>query len=104
MVFRTVRRTGSLVGLALFAHVAGAQAVLLQIRPHIGDTLRMHLSQTVEMTGTTHGSKHDSTTAMTTSFEVFTRAIARQWTPSGTLMQTITDSVAMRPASVASLA
>jgi hypothetical protein len=85
------------------AHNVGAQTVLLQIRPHIGDTLRMHLSQTVEMTGTTH-SKRDSTTAMTTSFEVFTRAIARQWTSSGTLMQTITDSVAMTPASAGSLA
>jgi hypothetical protein len=86
------------------AHInVGAQTVLLQIRPHIGDTLRMHLSQTVEMTGTTHG-KRDSTTAMTTSFEVFTRAIARQWTSSGTLMQTITDSVAMTPASAGSLA
>jgi hypothetical protein len=104
MVFRAVRRTSSLVGLAIFAHGVGAQAVLLQIRPHIGDTLRMHLSQTVEMSGTTHGAKHDSTTAMTSSFEVFTRAIARQWTPSGTLMQTITDSVAMTPASVSSLA
>ena len=104
MDFRAVRNTGSLVGLALFAHAVGAQAVLLQIRPHIGDTLRMHLSQTVEMTGTTRGLKGDSTTAMTTSFEVFTRAIARQWTSSGTLMQTITDSVAMTPASAGSLA
>jgi hypothetical protein len=90
--------------MTIFAHAVGAQAVLLQIRPHIGDTLRMHLSQTVEMTGTTRGLKHDGTTAMTTSFEVFTRAVARQWTPSGTLMETITDSVAMTPASVASLA
>jgi hypothetical protein len=104
MGFRAVRHTSSLVGLTLLSHVVGAQAVLLQIRPHIGDTLRMHLSQTVEMTGTTHGSKHDTTTAMTTSFEVFTRAIARQWTSSGTLMETITDSVAMTPASAGSLA
>jgi hypothetical protein len=103
MDFSAVRRTSSLVGLFFLAHNVGAQAVLLQIRPHIGDTLRMHLSQTVEMTGTTHG-KRDSTTAMTTSFEVFTRAIARQWTSSGTLMQTITDSVAMTPASAGSLA
>ena len=64
----------------------------------------MHLSQTVEMTGTARGAKHDSPTSMTTSFEVFTRAIARQWTPSGTLMQTITDSVAMSPSSAAALA
>ena len=63
----------------------------------------MHLSQSVEMTGTTSGPRHD-TTSMTTSIEVFTRAIAQQWTSGGTLMQTITDSVAMNPASAGSLA
>lgn len=93
----------SLAAIGLFAHAAIGQAVLLQIRPQVGDTLRMHLSQTVEMTGTTAGVKSD-TTSLTTSIEVFTRAIAHQWTPSGTLMQAITDSVAMSPASAASLA
>ncbi|MEX2109644.1 MAG: hypothetical protein WD802_03475 [Gemmatimonadaceae bacterium] len=82
-----------------------AQPVLLQIRPQIGDTLRMHLSQTVEITGTTQGStRTDPARSMTTSIEIYTRAIAKQWTSGGTLMQTITDSVAMTPASPASLA
>ena len=99
------RRTSHLVLLAvgLFAQTLLSQPVVLQIRPHIGDTLRMHLSQTVEMTGTKPGLRHD-TSSMTTSIEVFTRAIAEQWTSGGTLMQTITDSVAMTPASAASLA
>jgi hypothetical protein len=101
---RAARWPIGLLPLALALQAAGAQGVLLQIRPHIGDTLRMHLSQTVEMTGTTPGAHHDSTTSLTSSFEVFTRAIARQWTPSGTLMQTITDSVAMTPSTVSSLA
>ena len=98
-------RTFSLTLLAfvLLAQVAQGQAVLLQIRPHIGDTLRMHLSQTVEMTGTTRGARTDSMRSMT-SIEVFTRAIAQQWTSTGTLMQAITDSVAISPASEASLA
>jgi len=82
---------------------AVAQSVLLQIRPHIGDTLRMHLSQTVEMTGTNKSRGRDSTTTMTTSIEVFTRAVPSQLTSSGTLMQAITDSVKMNPASPASL-
>ena len=82
-----------------------SQPVLLQIRPHIGDTLRMHLSQSVEMSGTTrHGGKDSSAGSMTTSIEVFTRAIAHQWTSGGTLMQSITDSVAMTPGSAGSLA
>jgi len=92
-----------LFGLAFFAQAAHSQAVLLQIRPHIGDTLRMHLTQSVEMTGTTHDRGKDSTSSMTTSIEVFTRAIAEQWTSGGTLMQTITDSVQTRPTSQASI-
>jgi hypothetical protein len=94
-----------LLAVGSFAHIALAQPVVLQIRPHIGDTLRMHLSQTVEMIGTTERGGRDATTSsMTTSIEVFTRAIAQQWTSGGTLMQSITDSVAITPASAASIA
>jgi len=65
----------------------------------------MHLSQSVEMTGTTNrGGRDAPSESRTTSIEVFTRAIAQQWTSSGTLMQSITDSVAMSPASPGSLA
>jgi hypothetical protein len=65
----------------------------------------MHLSQSVEMNGTAvRGGRDSSKSSMTTSIEVFTRAIAQQWTSGGTLMQSITDSVAMTPASAASLA
>jgi len=88
---------------ALFSSTAFGQSVLLQIRPRIGDTLRMHMSQSVEMTGTSKNRGRDSTTTMTTSIEVFTRAIPHQWTSSGTLMQAITDSVKMTPASQASI-
>jgi hypothetical protein len=100
---RMLSAVALLLAIALFGHSASAQAVLLQIRPQVGDTLRMHMSQTVEMVGTTSGVKSD-TTSLTTSIEVFTRAIAHQWTQSGTLMQAITDSVAMTPASASSLA
>jgi hypothetical protein len=100
---RVVQRLALLAAFAFLVRPVSGQPVLLQIRPPIGDTLRMHLSQTVEMTGTTSGAKSD-TTSLTTSIEVFTRAIAHQWTQSGTLMQTITDSVAMTPASSASIA
>lgn len=79
-----------------------AQPVLLQIKPHIGDTLRMHLSQTVEMTGSTQGKGPDR--SLTTSIEVFSRAIPQHWTTAGTLLQAITDSVAMTPSSPGSIA
>src|SRR3954464_3048742 len=99
------KRNLVVAALVLAASSAFGQPVLLQIRPHIGDTLRMHLSQSVEMTGTTNqGGRDASTGSMTTSIEVFTRAIAQQWTSGGTLMQSITDSVAMTPASAASTA
>jgi len=94
---------GSLLAVVCFASAAISQPVQLQIRPHIGDTLRMHLSQTVEMEGTTSG-RAGPIRSMTTSIEVFTRAIAQQWTSNGTLMLTITDSVAMTPTSPAALA
>jgi hypothetical protein len=95
----------TLLAVVCFSHAALAQPVLLQIRPHIGDTLRMHLSQSVEFTGITRrGGRDSATSSMTTSIEVFTRAIAHQWTSGGTLMQSITDSVAMTPASEGSLA
>lgn len=88
----------------LFPASIAAQPVLLQIRPHIGDTIPMRLSQTIEMTGTTPGSPADASQSVTTSIDIYTRAIARQWTASGTLMQTITDSVTMTPSSARSLA
>ena len=94
----------TLLAVGFFTNVGLSQPVLLQIRPHIGDTLRMHLSQTVEMTGTTEGARTEPVRSMTTSIEVFTRAIAQRWTSSGTLMETITDSVAMTPASASALA
>lgn len=103
MVFSVRRWAVGLAWLALLAQASGAQAILLQIRPRVGDTLRMHLSQTVEMTGTTRDQRGDKPSTMTTSIEVFTRAIAQQWTSGGTLMQTITDSVAMNPTTPGSL-
>ena len=93
----------ALLAVVLLARVAASQPVQLQIRPHIGDTLRMHLSQTVEMIGTTAGA-NDPIRSMTTSIEVFTRAIPQRWTSNGTVMQTITDSVAVSPSSPAALA
>jgi hypothetical protein len=95
----------ALLAVGFLAQTALSQPVLLQIRPHIGDTLRMHLSQSVEMTGTTgRGPRDPGNSSMTTSIEVFTRAIAHQWSSAGTLMQSITDSVAMTPSAPGSLA
>lgn len=95
-------RSALIAFVVLFSARSMAQPVLLQIKPQIGDTLRMHLSQTVEMTGSTQGKGPDR--SLTTSIEVFSRAIPQRWTATGTLMQAITDSVAMNPSSPAAVA
>ncbi len=112
---------GSRVGRTLFAaamiciaapvaaSVAGAQPVLLQIRPRVGDTLYVRLDQEVEMTGMPSGcggqqnalrprarnapANCSETRTMTTRMEVYSRAIARNATRDATDMLAITDSV-----------
>jgi hypothetical protein len=96
--------------LAWFAvPIARAQPVLLQIRPHVGDTLSVRLDQQVEMTGVPFGCgvQQGASRArlraaaetcadvrtMTTRMEVFSRAIARSATRDATAMLAITDSV-----------
>jgi len=86
-----------------------AQPVLLQIKPQIGDTLRVKLSQEVAMTGVPRGCGNPSTAlraqskpsvstcadtrSMTTAMEVFSRAIARRASTNATDILAITDSV-----------
>jgi hypothetical protein len=86
-----------------------AQPVLLQIKPQIGDTLRVKLSQEVAMTGVPRGcgnpttalraqpkpsvSTCSDTRSMTTAMEVFSRAIARRASTNATDIIAITDSV-----------
>jgi hypothetical protein len=81
------------ISVAVFAQPLSAQKVMLQIKPHVGDTIKMHLTQTVEMSGTRWNASSDSTKKLTTSTEVFSRAVPFQWTSGGTLIHAITDSV-----------
>lgn len=106
---RLGRRILAAVGLSIAAPVAKAQPVLLQIRPHIGDTLLVRLDQQVEMTGTPPGCGRQQAAlrgrpknamascadvrTMNTRMEVFSRAIARSTTRDATTMHAITDSV-----------
>ncbi len=86
-----------------------AQPVLLQIKPQIGDTLHVKLSQEVAMTGVPRGCGNPTaalrgqpknsaancsdTRSMTTAMEVFSRAIARRANATSTEILAITDSV-----------
>ena len=94
-----------LLAVGFLARTALGQPVLLQIRPHIGDTLRMHLSQTVEMAGSTRrGGRDSSTGSMTTSIEVYTRAIAEQWTSGGRHADAVHHRLGRHDPSLAGLA
>jgi len=101
------RATGFFSALALIA-VSGshlhAQAVLLQIRPHVGDTLTVRLEQKVEMSGAPldcgagtrdRGAKPCSALRrqMSTVSQVFSRAIVEGLSGGGASVLAVTDSV-----------
>jgi hypothetical protein len=85
---RRVRWTIAL--LAVAATELRAQAVILELRPRTGDTLRMRLDQTTEMIGTRRGS---APMKVTTTLQMFSRAIVEGRTATATLIFAVTDSV-----------
>jgi hypothetical protein len=80
----------SLVLIAALAANAGAQRVQLELRPRAGDTLRMRLDQTTEMSGSRQGA---STKAVVTTMRMFSRAIVESSTPTSAIIVAITDSI-----------
>ena len=101
------RATGLLSALILIvasgSHLQ-AQPVLLQIRPHVGDTLTVRLEQRVEMSGAPldcgSGTKMRGATPcsalrrqMTTVNQVFSRAIVEGVSGEGASVLAVTDSV-----------
>jgi hypothetical protein len=80
----------ALVLSAAVAANAGAQKILLELRPHAGDTLRMQLQQITEMSGASVGAPNGS---VTTTLNMFSRAIVENAAPIATLILAITDSV-----------
>ena len=78
--------------LALAGPLRG-QTVLLELRPHAGDTIRMRLVQQVEMTGTMRMGVADSTTTVVTTLRALTRAVVERGDSGGTVLATTADSV-----------
>ncbi len=103
----------ALLAFLLAPTLALAQPVLLQIRPRVGDTLRVRLDHEVVMTGMPRGcggqtgafrnrasvssANCSDVRTMTTRMEVFSRAIARRATRDATEILAITDSVMTSP-------
>ncbi|MEO5588844.1 MAG: hypothetical protein ABIS03_04600 [Gemmatimonadaceae bacterium] len=101
MICRTICRFFAVIPVAAcicFGTGASAQEVLLQIKPHVGDTLAMRLDQKTEMTGTPRDcgrpeACQSTTRSMTTMTEVFSRAIVRSVSGSGAVVLALTDSI-----------
>lgn len=75
-----------------------AQPVLLEVRPTVGDTIRLRLEQTVEMKGTTRVGKRDSTMSSTSRMAILARAIVLSTDSAGARVLAITDSVSFEGA------
>lgn len=89
-------RTPLVLGVALCltrATPSGAQLVLLQIRPHVGDTLHLRLEQRTELTGDRRSNGAPTVASITTSVRVYSRAIVERSAAAGTFVRAITDSV-----------
>lgn len=72
---------------------AGAQTVVLQIKPRAGDTLRMRLDQESEMTGVQKSVKGEVSAMVLTTLQMFSRAIVEGSSDRGTVVLAVTDSV-----------
>ena len=76
------------------ASFAQAQPVLLQIKPHVGDTIAVRLNQTVDMSGATVRGVAIPR-RMITMTEVFSRAIVQDVSGDHLMVLAVTDSIRM---------
>jgi hypothetical protein len=74
---------------------AAGQAVLLQIRPHIGDTLHMRLDQEMDLAGNMVQGDGEMWTTMTTTWCVLQRMVVQRADSSGADVLQLTDSMAV---------
>lgn len=77
------------------ARQAAAERVMLEVRPHAGDTVSVRLEHTVEMTGTRRMSDRDSTVRVSSSMLMLARTIVESVQESGVIVIMRTDSVAV---------
>ena len=97
---RLARRVAgfTLAAIGLAPVVAAAQPILLEVRPAVGDTIRLRLEQTVEMKGTTRVGDRDSTMSSTSRMSILARAIILSTDSAGARVLAITDSVTFKGA------
>src|SRR5688500_15286182 len=90
-----VRRLTAVAVIASIVPVAHAQSVLLQIRPRVGDTLRLRIEQEMEISGVGKVRDADTTMTMRSSMLMLSRSIVVESDNEGTIVRSITDSVAV---------
>lgn len=82
-----------LVGVTSLNLPLGAQTIVLRIKPHAGDTLRMQLDQQTEMTGTHYTSGGEASNLVVTTMQMYSRAVVEGIADDGTNVLAVTDSV-----------
>jgi len=88
---RSLRR--SLVVVIMLPMVASAQRTSLELRPRVGDTLRMRLDQVTEMSATRQGA---APREIVTRSLMLSRAIVESEAPDAVYILAITDSVEVK--------
>ena len=89
------RLSASVALLASIAPGVHAQSVLLQIKPRVGDTLRLRIEQEMEISGVSKVRDADTTITMRSSMLMLSRSIVVESDDEGTTVKSITDSVAV---------
>lgn len=69
---------------------SGVERIVLELRPRAGDTLRLRLDQTTEMSGIRRGG---AARVMSTTLQMYSRAIVESTTPASATILALTDSV-----------
>ena len=86
--------TLAVAALSFTTTLTQAQPVLLQIKPHVGDTIAVRLNQTVDMSGGSIRGNFGSR-RMITNTEVFSRAIVQSASGDRMTVLAVTDSIRM---------
>jgi hypothetical protein len=85
-----LHRSFLIVAVVASSASAMPQKLMLELRPHAGDTVRMELNQTTEVSGALLGAPG---APVSTTLKMFSRAIVESVAPIASLILAITDSV-----------
>jgi hypothetical protein len=92
---RLLRIGSAAILLVTIAAEPHAQAVTLQIKPKVGDTLRLRIEQEVEISGVGRVRDTDTTMTLRSSMLLLSRTIVVATDDEGTTVRAITDSIAV---------